>query len=107
MPKAISTQASPCPAKLGKEVDHIWLIQRMAKTAQVDLVAAFEAGDLLSEDWATMIERCRGCAWAEGCSEWLSVPGQTADVPPEACLNRARMAALRAVADLGENTSAA
>ncbi|MDJ0860307.1 MAG: DUF6455 family protein [Dinoroseobacter sp.] len=107
MTNAISTQASPCPKKLGNEVDHIWLVQRMAKTAQVDLVAAYEAGDLTQEDWAAMIESCRGCGWAEGCGEWLSVPDQSAEVPPESCLNRARMAALRMFADVAEDVSAA
>ncbi len=107
MNDANSTQASPCPKKLGDEVDHIWLVQRMAKTAQVDLTEAFEAGDLTSEDWSAMIERCRGCAWAEGCDDWLSVPGQVAEIPPEPCLNRARMAALRMVSDLAEDISAA
>lgn len=107
MTDAISTQASPCPKKLGNEVDHLWLVQRMAKTAQVDLVAAYEAGELTQEDWAAMVERCRGCAWTEGCQDWLSIPDQSAEIPPEGCLNRARMAALRMVADLDADASAA
>lgn len=107
MTKAVSTQDSPCPKKLGEEVDHFWLVQRMAKTSQVDLSAAFETGELSSEDWAAMVERCRGCAWTEGCKDWLDVTSGVVDVPPEGCLNRSRMAALRAIAKLESDASAA
>lgn len=107
MTDAVSTQASPCPKKLGDEVDHFWLVQRMAKTAQIDLAAAFEAGDLTSEDWAAMVECCRGCAWTDGCKDWLAVPDQSAEIPPDTCLNRSRMGVLRACAELEKEISAA
>lgn len=107
MTKARSTQKSPCPSQLGSEVDHYWLVQRMAKTADVDLSAAYAAGELTQEDWSAMVTRCRGCAWTEGCKDWLDIPGQAAETPPEGCLNRARMAALKAALALEEDASAA
>jgi hypothetical protein len=107
MTKAFSTQASPCPKQLGDETEHYWLVQRMAKTSHVDLVEAFDTGQLSSEDWAEMVSRCRGCAWANGCKEWLAVPGQETQAPPEGCLNRARMAALRIAGELDAEASVA
>jgi hypothetical protein len=71
----------------------------MAKTCGVDLAAAVEAGDLDQQEWAGMVTRCRGCAWAEGCHAWLDEVDQAADVPPVPCLNRGRMAELKTFQD--------
>ncbi|MEM1077766.1 MAG: DUF6455 family protein [Pseudomonadota bacterium] len=92
---AHSTQDSPCPQKLGDTTEHFWLIQRMAKTAGLDLAEAMHQGALDQEDWAAMVNRCRGCAWAEGCHRWLDVVDQRSDSAPEPCLNRARMTELK------------
>lgn len=92
---AKSTQDSPCPHKLGAQTEHFWLIQRMAKTSGVDLAGAMQAGSLDPEEWAGMVTRCRGCAWAEGCHAWLDAADEIADVPPAPCLNRERMAKLK------------
>jgi hypothetical protein len=43
-----------------------------------------------------MVTRCRGCAWAEGCEDWLNEVDQTADAPPVPCLNRTRMVEMKA-----------
>ncbi|WP_425091244.1 DUF6455 family protein [Tropicimonas sp. S265A] len=107
MTRALSTQASPCPKQLGQEVDHYWLVQRMAKTAHVDLAWAFDEGLLSQEEWAGMVQRCRGCAWAEGCKDWLAIPGQDTDIPPEGCLNRGRMDALKRACAMVDAASAA
>lgn len=92
---AHSTQDSPCPQKLGDTTEHFWLIQRMAKTSGLDLAEAMHKGALDQDEWASMITRCRGCAWAEGCHRWLDVVDQTSDTAPEPCLNRARMTELK------------
>jgi len=93
---AQSTQDSACPQKLGEANAHFWLIQRMAKTSGLDLAQAMADGLLAQEEWARMVTRCRGCAWAAGCHEWLDVTDQAAEVPPVPCLNRARMAEMKA-----------
>jgi len=107
MTYARSTQSSPCPQKLGEEVDHYWLVQRMAKTAGVDLAGAFVSGELSETEWAGMVNRCRGCAWTDGCRNWLDEPGQSVDIPPEGCLNRSRMAGLKLAALLEQEDPSA
>ncbi|ABV94354.1 hypothetical protein Dshi_2621 [Dinoroseobacter shibae DFL 12 = DSM 16493] len=94
-PRAQSTQDSACPKRLGKANAHFWLVQRMAKTAGLDLAKAVEAGLLRQDDWASMVQCCRGCAWADGCEHWLDTADQNADAPPVPCLNRTRMARLK------------
>ncbi|EPX79808.1 DUF6455 family protein [Salipiger mucosus] len=81
---------------LGDRTEHYWLVQRMARANGTDLVAAMEAGVLDQEAWAGMVERCRGCAWADGCHRWLDRPGDALRDTPEGCENRARFATLMA-----------
>lgn len=85
---------------LGDRNDHFWLAQRMAKCTQVDLVAAMQRAALSQEDWAEMVEHCRGCAWGAGCGRWLNRhdrerPQITEEVPG-ACVNRERFAKIKA-----------
>ncbi|MFY9210015.1 MAG: DUF6455 family protein [Aestuariivita sp.] len=79
---------------LGKLTDHVWLARRMGRAADVDLSQAQENGVLTQQDWADMVQTCRGCSWAPDCDEWL---GKHASVPcaPATCLNRARLEELR------------
>ena len=79
---------------LGKMMDHVRLVARMAKATDTDLVGASEAGDLSQEGWARMVQTCRRCNWAEECGEWLG-SHETADCAPGACLNRDRFTALK------------
>lgn len=81
---------------LGDENDHYWLVQRMAQANGTDLVAAADAGHLPQEDWAGMVQRCRGCTWAEGCQRWLDRPVDAMRDTPEDCVNRQHFAALQA-----------
>lgn len=83
------------PKVLGDETEHYWLVQRMARAAGVDLVAATEAGALSQEDWAGIVTRCRSCQWSEGCQSWLSQPVDEERPFPESCINRKRLAALK------------
>ena len=79
---------------LGKSKAHYWLVKRMAKSAQVDLVAATARGDLDQKGWAKMVQRCRGCADPAHCARWLDRQ-QGSGAVPQGCANRARFASLR------------
>ena len=81
---------------LGPEIEHYWLVQRMAKATGVDLVEAWDRGLLTSEDWAAIITRCRGCQWVEGCDRYLNVPTEATRTAPGPCLNKARLARIKA-----------
>lgn len=95
MNAARSTQASPCPKALGDKIEHMWLVQRMAKTVGVDLAAAMETGTLSSDDWSKLVSRCRGCAWADGCNEWLDEQFTVVESAPGECINGDVMNGLR------------
>lgn len=84
---------------LGPPRAHYFRVLGMARATGLDLVSAFDAGRLDNDTWSCMVERCRGCAWAEGCDSWLDA-GATADIPPRECLNRARFGVLRVEQEL-------
>lgn len=87
---------NPLPQPMGEETRHYWLVQRMAKATRVDLVAAMQDGVLTQEDWAGIVTCCRGCDWAEGCTDWLDKPVDDTRAFPTPCLNRKRLAAIQA-----------
>lgn len=78
------------PKPLGDPITHYWLALSMAKAAGVDLVAAMEDGTLTPENWAGMVERCRGCDWERdgGCSRWLSFQDGGDAIVPGSCVNQ-------------------
>jgi len=84
------------PPVLGTEIEHYWLVQRMAKATKVDLVKAFDAGLIFSEDWVGLVTRCRGCQWTEGCDRFLNRTDPSAQPAPAPCRNRERLAEIRA-----------
>lgn len=93
------TKAHPHP--LGPENRHYWLAVTMAQKTGADMQRALEDGVIDHQDWATLVQRCRGCGWADGCNRWLAAQDRgTADVP-QACPNAATfekvLAALGAV----------
>ncbi len=81
---------------LGNGNTHFWLVQRMAQATETDLVAAMERAELSQEDWAEMVQDCRGCDWAVGCKRWLDrhTDGAAEDAP-EPCVNQARFQRLK------------
>ena len=79
---------------LGDSKRHFWLAQRMAKATGADIVGAHQAGDLPQEEWAQMVQACRGCDWTEGCERWLESHPAAEDVP-QTCANCARFAELQ------------
>lgn len=82
------------PRPLGDENTHFWLIQRMARATDVDLVAAMETGLIDNQSWADLIESCRACTWSEGCQRWLDAPIDTVRDFPANCRNATQLAAL-------------
>ncbi|CUH74685.1 DUF6455 family protein [Tropicibacter naphthalenivorans] len=88
---------------LGEENEHYWLVQRMAKATGVDLVRAWDQGLLTHDDWAAIVTRCRGCRWAEGCDHWLDLPTDADRDLPHSCLNKTRLAKIKAT--LEESTT--
>ena len=82
------------PRLLGDETEHYWLAQSMAKAVGVDLAKAQTEGHLTQDDWAGMVQRCRGCDWTEGCKKWLSVAAWGQETAPATCENHTRFASL-------------
>ena len=82
------------PIPLGPMMEHVRLIERMAKTNGVDLAGAMNAGRLTSDHWSEMVTRCRGCDWVEGCERWLSRHTES-DGAPAPCENARILNALR------------
>ncbi len=80
--------------RLGDIMTHMRLVLRMGQATGADIVAAHHACHLSQEDWAEMVQFCRGCAWAKDCPEWLDQHQAIANAP-ETCPNRARLAALK------------
>lgn len=73
---------------LGDTTVHFWLVQRMAKTCNVNTAQAVADGALKTQDWANMVQRCRSCEWTEGCQRWLDNHDTTQTAqPPESCMN--------------------
>lgn len=83
------------PIPLGDTTDHYWRVLRMARANGTDLIAATDQGHLTSDAWAGMVQRCRGCTWADACSHWLNDPEQARRDTPHECVNRTHFAALR------------
>jgi len=79
---------------LGDKLRHYWLAQRMAKQNGLDLARAQDDGLLDQPDWAAMVERCRGCTWADGCDRWLRAIEGGGDIPAD-CINHDEFTALR------------
>ncbi|SFU19833.1 DUF6455 family protein [Sedimentitalea nanhaiensis] len=80
---------------LGKTMHHVRLVMRMAQAVGLDLAALMRSGALTQPEWAGMVHRCRGCDWADQCTDWLDRHPQAACAPIN-CTNRTRMAGLKA-----------
>ena len=75
------------PRPLGDERRHYWLAVAMAQTTGADMQGALQDGTVTSGDWAELVQRCRGCGWAEGCSCWMKQQEAGGAAVPEACPN--------------------
>jgi hypothetical protein len=74
---------------LGPENRHYWLAVTMARKTGADMQRALETGVIRHDDWAALVQSCRGCGWAEGCNRWLTAQGDGAADVPRACPNAA------------------
>ncbi|NVO54424.1 hypothetical protein HW561_01295 [Rhodobacteraceae bacterium B1Z28] len=74
---------------------HLHLVRRMGQATGTDIVAAHRVGHLSQQDWADMIQFCRGCAWAMDCPKWLE-ENETISDAPKTCPNRVRFATVKA-----------
>ncbi|NIZ11658.1 DUF6455 family protein [Pseudooceanicola sp. HF7] len=75
---------------LGNQVEHYWLVQRMAKAVGTDLAAAYEDGRIGDADWAAMVGRCRNCQVTCACKDWLTeaeLEGTQRDATVAGCEN--------------------
>jgi hypothetical protein len=77
----------PHPHPLGPEKRHYWLAVTMARKTGADMQRALEDGVISQDDWATLVQRCRGCGWAEGCNHWMTAQDAGAADVPTACPN--------------------
>ncbi len=88
---------------LGDERLHLRLLEEMSQTVGTDLVQAYQDGLLSNEDWAEMIQLCRGCAEPEKCQKWLA-SRETAAQTPEYCSNLEQLSGLKNRLDKGDGT---
>ena len=84
---------------LGAQRPHYWLLQRMLRRSGADAKTAFQVEDLSSEDWAKLVETCRGCADACACRRFLDDPHAKRQKPPSYCQNARALANLPRSAD--------
>jgi hypothetical protein len=68
---------------LGDTMHHVELVRRMARVAGVDLVEAYDRGDLSHSDWAQIVQSCRKCAIAGRCVRWLECKERERDLCPD------------------------
>lgn len=74
---------------LGDERRHYWLALGMAQRTGADLQAALDGGQITHGDWAEVVQKCRGCTWAEGCACWMAAQERGEADVPQACPNAA------------------
>ncbi|WP_302477004.1 DUF6455 family protein [Ruegeria atlantica] len=81
---------------LGEIMTHLRLVLRMGQATGTDMAAAHRNGHLTQQDWAEMIQYCRGCGWANQYPDWLDRHEGAASAP-QTCKNQQRFAALKAM----------
>lgn len=66
--------------RLGDFGRHLQLSNGMASRLGVDLREATHTRRLSISEYAAMVTRCRGCAWASDCESWQSSSEQGIDL---------------------------
>jgi hypothetical protein len=80
---------------LGDPDRHFWLTRSVARMMQIDLHKALNRGDLDSDGYRHLINRCRTCSMVEGCQNWLACATGQADQPPPGCVIAAELLHLK------------
>lgn len=81
--------------RLGRIRDHFWKTIRMAKTLGVDLATHKAQGTLSDQDYAHVVQTCRGCDWAHGCEAWMKAQSTGRPDVPQSCANYTTWRTLR------------
>ena len=79
---------------LGDPNRAFWLTRSVARAVGVNLSEAMYRGDLCAADYAAMVTRCRMCARAGACEQWLAENGAGAAEVPGHCANAGVLNAL-------------
>lgn len=77
---------------LGSRRAHFWLLQGMLRRTGADAQSAMDRGDLSSEEWASLVETCRGCDAPCACRRFLDDPAAARTAPPAYCRNAQALA---------------
>lgn len=74
--------------------EHLLRVVTMARTCEVDLSTALDAGQISANGYADLVTRCSGCTQSDSCDKLLA---STKVLPqaPEYCVNRDTFAQLR------------
>jgi hypothetical protein len=83
------------PRPLGDIRTHLNLLRTMAAETGADTAAAFERGEIGSEDWIGAVHRCRDCRWVDGCRAFLAEPEARPRDVPDACANAPMLKRIR------------
>lgn len=82
---------------MGDTTRHFWLSRSVARTMGLSLTEAMRCGAISADDYARMVDRCRGCALVEACEEWLSSRTDIQRQPMPGCCITEELVALRRV----------
>ncbi|WP_170753320.1 DUF6455 family protein [Ruegeria lacuscaerulensis] len=81
---------------LGEVEMHFWLTRSMARCIDLSLSEAMAEGRLSTDDYATMVTRCRASKCSGQCARWLADQQAGADKAPGFCANAETLNALKA-----------
>lgn len=90
---------------LGDPNRAFWLTRSVARTVGLNLSEAMCRGDLAPDEYAAMVTRCRMCAHAETCEQWLAQNGAGADRVPDHCANARTLNGLITESRAGEDAT--
>ena len=81
---------------LGDPVFHFWLTRSVARSIDVNLSDAMNAGQIDPQGYVEMVTLCRQCRFVSQCEQWLAVNGAGAESAPDMCVNAVKLNALKA-----------
>lgn len=73
--------------QIGDVERHFWITRSVARVMGVSLSDAMREGKITAQDYAAIVTKCRNCANAQRCQEWLAAcQSITRSAPPD-CVN--------------------